>query len=76
MDALNAEEKEAVATALRNKWGKSAGDEESTVFADIKLSTVAHPSVVECDAGVNNSGKGKEEFIVEDWSGEIEDFWD
>jgi hypothetical protein len=76
MDALNAEEKEAVATALRNKWGKSAGDEESTVFADIKLSTVAHPSVVECDAGVNNSGKGKEEFIVEDSSGEIEDFWD
>ena len=72
MDVLSAEEKEAVATALRNK---SAGDEESTVFAEIKLSRVAHPSVVECDVGVNSTGKGKKELIVEDSSGEIGDFW-
>ena len=75
MDVLSAEEKEAVATALRNKSGKSAGDEEWTVFAE-KLSRVAHPSVVECNVGVNNSGKGEEDFVVEDSSGEIEDFWD
>jgi hypothetical protein len=70
------EEKEAVATALRKKWGKLTDEEESTVFAELNLSRVAHPSVVECDVGINNSGKGKEQFRVEDSSGEIEDFWD